>query len=222
MLYVPSADWCGTFKKAEVLMHQPPQNYMGGTWTPDPVEESRGWLTAIDASTGAIRWRYESRRPMLAAVTATSADLLFTGELEGDFLVLDARDGAVLYRFNTGGAMNGGVVTYQVGGKQHVAVTSGSATRFWRTPLGSATVIIFAVPDAAASLSRSADLRSARRRSTVPRRRSAWPAESLTFSNADIGPGDRVQPGPRSYEKLVRGRSWIATSPSSTSVRGAS
>jgi alcohol dehydrogenase (cytochrome c) len=146
MLYVPSADWCGTFKKAEVLMHQPPQNYMGGNWTPDPVEESRGWLTAIDASTGAIRWRYESRRPMLAAVTATSADLLFTGELEGDFLVLDARDGAVLYRFNTGGAINGGVVTYQVGGKQHVAVTSGSATRFWRTPLGSATVIIFAVP----------------------------------------------------------------------------
>ncbi len=65
---------------------------MGGSFTPDPGEIGHGWLTAIDASTGAIRWRYRSRRPMLAAVTATSSDLLFTGELDGDFLVLDGRD----------------------------------------------------------------------------------------------------------------------------------
>jgi len=146
MLYVPSVDWCGTFKRAEALARIPGENYMGGSYTPDPVEQGRGWLTAVDASTGAIRWRYESRRPMLAAVTLTSTDLLFTGELDGDFLVLDARDGTVLYRFNTGGAMNGGVVTYQAGGKQYVAVTSGSATRFWRAAPGSATVIVFSVP----------------------------------------------------------------------------
>jgi len=108
MLYVPSVDWCGTFKKAEELVHMPGQNYMGGTWLPDPMAQSRGWLTAIDASTGAIRWRYESPRPMLAAVTVTSADLVFTGELGGDFLVLDAKDGTVLFRHNTGGAMNAG------------------------------------------------------------------------------------------------------------------
>src|SRR5262249_28744945 len=89
---------------------------------------------------------YRSRRPMLAAVTATSSDLVFTGELDGDFLVLHGRDGAVLYRFNTGGAMTGGVVTYQVAGKQYVAATSGSATFFWRTPPGSATVVIFSLP----------------------------------------------------------------------------
>ena len=42
--------------------------------------------------------------------------------------------------------MNGGVVTYQAGGKQYVAVTSGNATRFWRAAPGSATVIVFSVP----------------------------------------------------------------------------
>ena len=67
-------------------------------------------------------------------------------ETDDFFLVLDGRDGAVLYRFNTGGAMNGGVVTYQVAGKQYVAATSGSATFFWRTPPGSATVIVFSLP----------------------------------------------------------------------------
>jgi hypothetical protein len=42
--------------------------------------------------------------------------------------------------------MNGGVVTYQVAGKQYVAATSGSATYFWRVPPGSATVIVFSLP----------------------------------------------------------------------------
>jgi len=96
MLYVASVDWCGTFRKAHQLEHVVGRNYLGGSFTPDPGELGQGWLTAIDASTGAIRWRYRSRRPMLAAVTATSSDLLFTGELEGDFLVLDGRDRAVL------------------------------------------------------------------------------------------------------------------------------
>ena len=119
---------------------------MGGSFTPDPVEQGRGWLTAVDASTGAIRWRYESRRPMLAAVTLTSTDLVFTGELDGDFLVLDARDGTVLYRFNTGGAMNGGVVTYQEGGKQYVAVVASGNYLTDRVPSNNESLIVFSLP----------------------------------------------------------------------------
>ena len=42
--------------------------------------------------------------------------------------------------------MNGGVVTYQAGGRQYVAATSGSATFFWGAPTATATVTIFAVP----------------------------------------------------------------------------
>ena len=57
-----------------------------------------------------------------------------------------ARDGAVLHRFNVPGPMNGGVVTYQAGGRQYVAATSGSATYFWGAPTAPATVTIFAIP----------------------------------------------------------------------------
>jgi hypothetical protein len=46
--------------------------------------------------------------------------------------------------------MNGGIVTYQIDGKQYVAVTTGTATRFWRAPVAPATVIVFAVPPARA------------------------------------------------------------------------
>ena len=151
MLYVPAVDWCGTFKKADTLVQVPGQNYMGGTYQPDPFDQSRGWLTAIDASTGAIRWRYASERPMLAAVTVTSADLVFTGELGGDFLVLDAKDGGVVFRYHVGSPMNGGIVTYHVAGRQYVAVMSGGVTRFWRAAPASARVTIFAIPAPASS-----------------------------------------------------------------------
>lgn len=144
MLYVPSVNWCGTFYKAGTLRMERP--YMGGVWSGDPAAQANGWLTAVDASTGAIRWRYESQQPMLAAVTVTSGDVLFTGELGGDFLVLDARTGAVLYRHPTGAAMSGGVVTYVIDGTQYVAVTSGSARFFWGVPRAPAAVTIFALP----------------------------------------------------------------------------
>ena len=84
---------------------------------------------------------------MLAAVVTTSTGLVFTGEMTGDVIALDARTGKVLYRFNVGGPMNGGLISYAVNGKQYVAVMSGSASAFWRAAPGASTVIIFALPD---------------------------------------------------------------------------
>jgi alcohol dehydrogenase (cytochrome c) len=146
MLVAPTVDWCGIFKKADELRYIPGQQYMGGSFAFDALDKSGGWLTAVNASTGAIAWKYHSKRPMLASVTTTSADLILTGELTGDFLVLDAREGNVLYRFNTGGPVTAGVISYATSGKQYVGVMSGAALRFWRTPPASSTVIIFALP----------------------------------------------------------------------------
>ena len=114
--------------------------------TQDSAETSRGWLIAINASTGEIRWQYESQRPMLAAVTTTSSDLVFTGEMTGDLLALNARSGDVLYRFNTGGPMIGGVTTFSVDGRQYVAAASAGTNTFWRASPASATIIVFALP----------------------------------------------------------------------------
>ncbi len=149
MLYVPASDWCGIFKKAKELRDIPGQIFMGGTFQADPIEKSRGWLTAVEAATGKLAWKYESSRPMLAAVTTTAAEVIFTGELTGDFLTLHARTGKVLYRFHTGGPMNGGVVSYAVNGKQYVAAASGSASGFWYAAPGSSTIIVFALPERA-------------------------------------------------------------------------
>jgi alcohol dehydrogenase (cytochrome c) len=147
LLYVPAVDWCATFTAFEETRHIPGKNYMGGTAKLDPPEQSQGWLTAVDASTGAVKWRYRSPRPMVASVTATAGNLLLTGELTGDFLALDARTGEELYRFNTGGPMGGGIVTYAGGGKQLIAAASGSPSSFWvdKNP-GAPTIVVFALP----------------------------------------------------------------------------
>jgi alcohol dehydrogenase (cytochrome c) len=132
--------------KVDELRYIPGQLYMVDLSPRIPSKESRGRLTAVDASTGAIVWKYQSKRPMLASVTATSAYLVFTGELTGDFVVVDAGRGDVLYRFNAGGPVAAGVITYAVNGKQYVAVTSGATAGFWRTPPASSTLISFALP----------------------------------------------------------------------------
>src|SRR5205807_8383699 len=103
----------------------------------DPKEMWGGWLTAVDADTGQVRWKYKSSTPMLAAVTPTAGGLVFTGDLNGDVLALDARNGAVLWRNATGAALGGGVISYQVGGRQRVAVAAGMSPANW--PVAKAT-----------------------------------------------------------------------------------
>jgi len=147
MLYVNTVDWCGTFSKAAEDRYVEGQMYMGGSIVQDPPDKSHGWLTALDASSGAVRWKYESKRPMLAAVTSTSANLIFTGELLGDFMALDGKTGEVLYRSNTGGRLNGGVVTYSINGKQYIAVAAGNANGFWAVPPASAAIVLFSLPN---------------------------------------------------------------------------
>lgn len=147
LLYVPAVDWCATFTAYEQVRFIPGKGYMGGRTDLDPIDKSQGWLTAIDAATGAVKWKYRSPRPLVAAVTTTAGNIVMTGELTGDFTIFDARSGAVLYRFNTGGPMGGGIVTYAVGGKQYIAAASGSPSNFWveRNP-GAPTIVVFALP----------------------------------------------------------------------------
>jgi alcohol dehydrogenase (cytochrome c) len=126
MLYVDAADFCAITK--------------------DTTDKSRGWLTAIDASSGKIAWQYSATRPMLAAVTTTSSGLVFGGQLDGDVVAFGAQDGKQLFSFNVGGPITGGIATYMVGQKQYLVAMSGAANSFWRAAPGSSTVIIFALP----------------------------------------------------------------------------
>jgi len=59
---------------------------------------------------------------------------------------LNASDGQVLYRFNVGGPIASGVVTYAAGGRQYVAVTSGMVAGFWKVAPAASIVVVFGLP----------------------------------------------------------------------------
>jgi alcohol dehydrogenase (cytochrome c) len=145
-IYVATVDWCGTFTRLpDPPAYTPNAHYYGGSVTPDPREQARGWLRAIDAATGKERWTDQWPTPLVAAVTATAGGVLFTGDLDNNFLAIDAANGKTLYKFNIGGSVGGGVLSYAIGKTQYVATTSGVVSGFFGGT-GNATIVVFALP----------------------------------------------------------------------------
>jgi alcohol dehydrogenase (cytochrome c) len=68
--------------------------------------------------------------------------VLFTGDLDNYFLAIDASNGKTLYKFNTGGSIGGGVLSYAIDGKQYVATTSGVVSGFFGGS-GTAAIVVF-------------------------------------------------------------------------------
>ncbi|WP_181392100.1 PQQ-binding-like beta-propeller repeat protein [Deinococcus irradiatisoli] len=145
MLFVNSVDWCATYKIGETRYVEG-GFFFGGSATADPAKDGRGWTRAFNATTGEPMWSVKMPTPMIAAVTPTAGGVVFTGNLNGDFLVLDAKSGQQLYSFRTGGAVAGGLPTYTVNGQQYVAVASGNASRSIWSTTGAATIFVFGVP----------------------------------------------------------------------------
>jgi PQQ-dependent dehydrogenase (methanol/ethanol family) len=147
-LYVNSIEWCSIYTAKVPEGNRPGALYLEGDIAMDPPDKSSGWTRALDAATGAERWARPAPKPMVGAVTPTAGGVVLTGGGDGRFLVLDQRDGRVLYSFNTGGSIGGGVATYMVGDKQYVAVASGG---FGLAPYGDSgapTLVVFALaPD---------------------------------------------------------------------------
>jgi alcohol dehydrogenase (cytochrome c) len=145
LLYVNAIDWCTLFKSGpdpKWVATVPYTGLANGWGTNDPTSQWSGWINAVDPVSGKMAWRVHWPTPMYAALTPTAGNMLFTGDLAGNFLALDARNGKTLYRFDTGGPIAGGVITYAVKGRQYVAVASGHTGG--SIPLtGSATVVIF-------------------------------------------------------------------------------
>ena len=60
-----------------------------------------------------------------SGILTTSTDLLFSGGREGYFHALDARTGSLLWKVSLGGQIAAGPMTYEVDGRQYVAVAAG-------------------------------------------------------------------------------------------------
>lgn len=143
-ILISSNDWCAVLH-SEKAQWSPGVFYIGGGWVMDP--QGTAWVNAIDPDTGAIRWRFHADGPMAAGITPTAGGIAFTGDMSGNFLVLDSATGKPLLKSATGGALAGGVITYAKGGRQYVAFTSGNVSRLTFGVSGSPTLIVYGLPE---------------------------------------------------------------------------
>jgi PQQ-dependent dehydrogenase (methanol/ethanol family) len=154
LLYANSIDWCTSVRlKPFNQVKGAPGTPWTGAHDPehpfgvlDPIERSRGWITAVDAESGEVRWKVAMPKPMVAGITATAGGLVFTGDLDGNVLAYDAARGKELWRSATGKAIGGGVITYQANGRQHLAVAAGLNSPLWQLKGGAAQVAVYALP----------------------------------------------------------------------------
>ena len=84
-----------------------------------------GAVLALDALTGEQQWKFEMTDVIRSGILTTASDLLFTGARSGYFQALNARTGALLWKASLGSKIVNGPMTYEVGGKQYVAIISG-------------------------------------------------------------------------------------------------
>jgi alcohol dehydrogenase (cytochrome c) len=130
------------FAEGERVKYREGQNFTGGNLTQTPGTAAmpllgrgvintwhegapRGVVMAIDPVTVTKKWAFEMHDVTTSGILTTASDLLFVGGREGYFQALDARTGALLWKASVGGEVAAGPMSYQVDGKQYVAIAAG-------------------------------------------------------------------------------------------------
>lgn len=89
-----------------------PGGYMGGFKAYDPVKQTEVWFNKDDL-------------PYTGGALSTAGGLVFHGDIKGWFKALDAKTGKLLWKFNAGTGISQAPITYELDGKQYIAIVAG-------------------------------------------------------------------------------------------------
>jgi alcohol dehydrogenase (cytochrome c) len=139
---------------------RPGQGLTGVTYTASlaPGYDFVGEFVAFDPVTGERAWVYrpESGAPMTASALATAGGLVFGGTADRQFFALHSETGELLWQTRLNGDVSGAPVSFEIDGKQYIAVASGGRAAPTTTlgrlvgvdvPQGSGVMWVFALPD---------------------------------------------------------------------------
>jgi PQQ-dependent dehydrogenase (methanol/ethanol family) len=126
LFYVPTNHVCMDYEPFKVA-YSAGQPYVGATLSmyPPKGDDHLGNFIAWDATTGKIKWSLPEPFSVWSGALATAGDVVFYGTQEGYLKAVDAETGKELYKFKTPSGIIGNVNTYELDGKQYVAVLSG-------------------------------------------------------------------------------------------------
>lgn len=151
-VYTGAVDWCTTVRvadpsKVKSMSYGQPwsgsadeKNMFGSM---DPTDRWAGWLYATEAESGKTAWRFKAPAPLMSGVTPTAGGLVLFGDMAGKAYALDAQTGDELWSRDLGGAVGGGVITYERDGEQRVAFAYGMTSPIWPTTKTTGKVVVF-------------------------------------------------------------------------------
>ena len=119
---------------------------------------NNGRLSAYRASDLKPLWSFQQRSPFLTGVVSTAGNLAFVGDFDRVFRAVDTRNGKTLWTSRLGTTVQGYPVSFSVGGKQYIAVTTGlgggspqnkpaTLLREVRRPANGYNLFVFGLPD---------------------------------------------------------------------------
>jgi alcohol dehydrogenase (cytochrome c) len=148
LIFTGEVDWCTTVHAvaAAALVSAP----LGRPWSgatdgfgqQDDPKRWSGWMTATDAASGERKWQFHAPFPIMGGVTPTGGGLLLFGDMGGNFYAFGAASGKKLWSTDLGGAIGGGVITYDAGQGQKIAVAAGLTSPIWPTPKINGKVVV--------------------------------------------------------------------------------
>ncbi|WP_336981645.1 PQQ-binding-like beta-propeller repeat protein [Altererythrobacter fulvus] len=150
-LYLPMQNTCANVTAVEPDWSNPGYSIASRQFIAPGAGDNVGVIHAVNAVTGKSEWSWSIRAGMQSLLT-TGGGLLFAGDAGGRFSALDQKNGSVLWQINLGSSVTGYPVTFEVGGHQYVAVSTGRWLNDNFTPElkhgAQNTLFVFALPDA--------------------------------------------------------------------------
>ncbi len=148
LIFTGNVDWCTTVhtvpvsSAADSPVGKPWSGSSDGFGKMDDMAKWSGWMSANDADTGERKWQFHAPFPLLGGVTPTAGHLVLFGDMGGNLYAFEAGTGKKLWSKDLGGAIAGGVITYDSGVGQKIAVAAGMTSPIWPTPKVSGKVVI--------------------------------------------------------------------------------
>lgn len=96
---------------------------------------AQSFLKAIDYQTGKTRWEHDlGPGDNWAGVLSTAGRLVFTGDVHGNLLALDAETGKTLWHAYGGGQAQAPPITYELDGRQYIVIGCHGVLYAWALP----------------------------------------------------------------------------------------
>jgi alcohol dehydrogenase (cytochrome c) len=128
LVYIPANNVGMDFKAAKVK-YQRGYFFLGSEWVMQyEPNVTAGEYIAWDPINKKKVWGIPQKFPIPGGAMSTAGNLMFFGNLEGTFSALDAKTGASVWSTKTTSGICAAPMTYEVDGKQYVAIVEGRPT----------------------------------------------------------------------------------------------